>query len=256
MSALRSFFGKELLAQLRTGKLLFLLILFALFGVMNPAIAKLTPWLLELFSDSLAGSGMTVTEVTVTARDSWGQFFKNIPMALIAFVLLEGGIFTGEYRAGTLTLSLSRGLCRYQVVLAKAAVLLILFTVGYLLCFLITYGYTAYFWDQSTVHHLATAVFCYWLFGVLTISLLCLFSTLLSEGAGVLLGTGAVILVLSLVGLIPGIRDYLPTALTDGTSLILGAVEPAARLAPILITAAASLACFFSSIPIFNQKRL
>ena len=71
MRSLIAFVKKEFLEQLRSGKLLILGILFVLFGVMNPAVAKLTPWLLELMSESLAESGMTVGEVTVTAMDSW-----------------------------------------------------------------------------------------------------------------------------------------------------------------------------------------
>ena len=96
MKALIAFTKKELLEQVRSGKLLFLTILFVLFGIMNPAIAKLTPWLMETLADSLAESGMIVTEVTVSAMDSWVQFFKNIPIALIAFALMESGIFTRE----------------------------------------------------------------------------------------------------------------------------------------------------------------
>jgi len=72
-------------------------LLFVLFGIMNPAIAKLTPWLLETMTDSLAESGMIVTDVKVNAMDSWVQFYKNIPMGLIAFGLLESSISTKEY---------------------------------------------------------------------------------------------------------------------------------------------------------------
>ena len=115
MRSVIAFTKKEITEQMRTGKVLFLGILFILFGIMNPAVAKLTPWLMEQLSDSLAESGMIITEVKVTALDSWMQFYKNIPMALIAFVLLEAGIFTKEYRTGTLVLSLTKGLRRRDV---------------------------------------------------------------------------------------------------------------------------------------------
>ena len=138
MKTLLAFLKKELTEQLRSGRVLFLGILFVLFGIMNPAVAKLTPWLVEQLADTLAESGMTVTEVNITAMDSWVQFFKNIPMALIAFVLLESSIFTKEYRSGTLILSLTKGLERYKVVAAKTAVLTLLWSVGYWLCYAIT----------------------------------------------------------------------------------------------------------------------
>ena len=92
MRTLFAFIKKEWMEQTRSGKLLILAIIFGLFGVMNPAIAKLTPWLMDMLSESLAESGMTVTEVQVDALTSWVQFFKNIPMALIVFVLMQAGI--------------------------------------------------------------------------------------------------------------------------------------------------------------------
>ena len=138
---MRSFLGcikKEWMEQVRSGRLLFLLILFTLFGIMNPAIAKLTPWLLETLSDSLAENGMTITTVEVDALTSWTQFYKNIPMALIAFVLMESTLFTKEYQSGTLILTLTKGLQRYKVILAKTTVLTLLWTAGYWICFGIT----------------------------------------------------------------------------------------------------------------------
>ena len=65
--------------QIRSSRLMILGILFILFGIMNPAVAKLTPWLLETLADSLAETGLTVTGVTVTAMDSWVQFFYEYP---------------------------------------------------------------------------------------------------------------------------------------------------------------------------------
>ena len=130
MKTLLAFMKKEWLEQLRSGRLAILGILFVLFGIMNPAIAKLTPWLLEVMADALEGSGLSVTAVTVSAMDSWMQFFKNIPMALIVFILLESSIFTKEYQSGTLVLALTKGLDRYKVVISKTLTLLVLWSVG------------------------------------------------------------------------------------------------------------------------------
>ncbi len=256
MRTLLAFIKKELLEQLRSGRLMLLGILFILFGVMNPAIAKLTPWLVEILSDSLAESGMTVTGVTVTAMDSWVQFFKNIPMALIAFILLQSSIFTKEYASGTLVLSLAKGLERYKVVIAKTAILTVLWTVGYWLCFGITYAYNAYFWDNSVAQSLMFSALCWWLFGLWTVSLTVLFSALASANTGVLVGTGGVVLSFYLLGMLPKMKDWLPTRLSDGNSLIYGTVEAKSYTAAILITVALSLACFAVSIPVFHKKQL
>ena len=222
MKSLFAFMKKEFTEQLRSGRLMILGLLFVLFGIMDPAIAKLTPWLLETMADSLAESGMIVTDVKVSAMDSWVQFFKNMPMGLIAFVLLESSIFTKEYTSGTLVLSLTKGLERYKVVVSKTVVLTALWTVGYWLCFGITYGYNAYFWDNSIAQNLIFSVVCWWLFGVMVVALMVLFSTVSNTNTRVLLETGGVVLASYLVGLLPECSKYLPTVLADGNSLIYG----------------------------------
>ena len=124
MKTMMEFLKKEWMEQVRNSKVLILVILFVLFGIMNPAIAKLTPWMMEMLSDSLAEAGMMVVEVESDAMTSWIQFIKNIPMGLIAFVLIESNLFTREYETGTLILTLTKGLERYKVVLSKTIILL------------------------------------------------------------------------------------------------------------------------------------
>jgi ABC-2 type transport system permease protein len=256
MKSLLAFIKKETMEQFRSGRLMILGILFVLLGVMNPAVAKITPWLLEILADSLAESGMTVTPVTVSAMDSWVQFFKNMPLGLIVFVLLQSSIFTKEYQSGTLVLSLTKGLERFKVVVSKTVVLTVLWTVGYWLCFGITYGYNAYFWDNSVAQNLILSVVCWWLFGVCVISLMILFSTIANSNTGVLVGTGSVVLASYLLGLLPKISKYLPTLLANGNPLIYGVAEAKTYIVAILITVVASLICFAVSIPIFNKKQL
>lgn len=121
MKSLIALTKKEYLEAARTGKIMILLLLFVLFGIMNPAISKLTPWMMEMLSDAMAEGGLIVTDIQVDAMTSWTQFFKNIPMALIAFVMIFSDVFTKEYKSGTLLLILTKGLSRYKVVLAKTA---------------------------------------------------------------------------------------------------------------------------------------
>ena len=250
------FLKKEILEQLRSGKLMILSILFVLFGIMNPATAKLTPWLLEMMADSMAQGGMTITAADPTALDSWMQFYKNIPMALIAFILMESNIFTREYQSGTMLLSLTKGLSRYKVVIAKSLMLILLWTLGYWLCFGITYGYNAYFWDNSIAKNLITSVVYWWVFGLWVIGLVILFSTLSNENTGVLVGTGGIVLASSLLSFLPKLSKYLPTSLTDGNSLIYGLVDADKYTTAFVIAAVTGLTCIALSIPIFNKKQL
>ncbi len=254
MKTFFAFLKKELLESARSGKLTVLLIIFILFGIMNPAIAKLTPWMLEMMAEELEGSGMIVTEVEVNAITSWVQFFKNIPMALIAFVCIYGGIFTKEYTSGTLILILTKGLARYKIVIAKTFHLLLFWSGGYFLCFAVTYGYNAYFWDNSVANELIPTTLNWYLFGIFTVCLIVFFSVISKSTSGVLLGTGGTVLISYLLEMIPKVKEYCPTRLMN-TAHIAGGEMPSLNSA-IAVTAALSLICIAASIPIFNKKQL
>lgn len=256
MKAWIAFFKKEWLEYARSGKLILLVILFFAFGVMNPAVAKLTPWLMELMAEELAESGMHLTEVEVDALTSWTQFLKNMPMALIAMVLICHGIFARECESGTLILLLTKGLSRGTVVLAKAALLFLLWTGGYWLCFGVTYGYNDFYWDNAIAGGLMPTALYWWLFGVFVMALIVLFSALTTSGGGVLLGVGGVVLVSYLLGMIPKVATYLPTALTGSMELLTGASEAGELTVAAVIAAVLSVAGVVSALLIWNKKQL
>lgn len=255
MKTFVAFFKKELLQSVRGGMLWILCGIFLLFGIMNPAVAKLTPWLMDMMAEELELSGMAVTAVSADALASWAQFFKNIPMALIAFVFIYSNIFTREYSSGTLILVLTKGLFRYKVVIAKSVLMLILWSAGYWLSFGVTYVCNDVLWDNSTATNLMPAVVYQWLFGVFVVALIVLFSTISSNYIGVLLGTGGCVFALYLVGLVPKIAKYLPTALMSSGAYV-GAAIAESYTASAVITAVCSVAFIAASVPIFNKKQL
>ena len=256
MKSLLAFMKKEYLEAVRTGKIIILILLFVLFGIMNPAIAKLTPWLMEMYADTMAESGLIVTSVQVDAMTSWAQFFKNIPIAIIAFVLIFSDIFTKEYKSGTLLLILTKGLSRYKVILAKTVLLLSLWTLSYGLCFAITYGYNAYFWDNGIVNNLFSSAAIWWLFGIWVICFIVLFSSLLRNNTGVSLCTGGAVLLAYLLSLIPKIKAYSPTILMDTNSLLIGAESADAYIKAIAVAAISGVICISVSVPVMNKKQL
>lgn len=256
MKPLFAYMKKEYLETVRTGRLIFLVLLFVLFGIMNPAIAKLTPWIMEMFSDSLAASGLSVTNVQIDAMTSWTQFFKNIPIALVAFVLIFSDSFTKEYKSGTLLLVLTKGLSRYKVVLAKTVLLLSLWTLGYGPCFSITYSYNAYFWDNGIANNLFLAAVMWWLFGIWVICLLVLFSALLQNNTGVTLCTGGIVALAYLLSVIPKVKIYSPALLMDADSLLSGAMGTDYYMKTIIVTGVSIVMFLAVSIPVMNKKQL
>jgi ABC-2 type transport system permease protein len=256
MKTLKAFVKKEWMEQIRNSRLMILGLVFLLFGIMNPAMAKLTPWLMEMMAETLEASGLTVVEIKVDALTSWEQFFKNVPMALLVFVLLQSNIFTKEYQSGTLILALTKGLERYKVVLAKAIVLISTWTAGYWLCYGVTYVYNAYFWDNSIANGLPEASLCWWLFGVFVICLVVFFSVISRSSSGVLLGVGASVLASYLLGFLPKLYKYTPTSLMDVSMNLASSSDAEAYIYALIVSIALSVVCVTSSVFLFNKKQL
>lgn len=236
MRGFAAFFKKECIELMRSGKLVFLGIIFTLFGIMNPAIAKLTPRLMEMISETMEGIGMTITETKVTAMQCWEQFFKNIPIALLVCIILFSSSYSREYTQGTLTPLLTKGLSKAGVTAAKSLLAELVWTVGYWLCFGITYVYAAYFWDNSIAEDLFPAAVFWWMCGVWLMSALMLFGTVSDNSSTAMLGTGAVFGISYLIGIIPKCSRYVPTFLTNGMALLRSAEDPQKYAAAFCLT--------------------
>ena len=257
MRSYAAFFKKELTEGGRSYKIPLLVLLFLAFGVMNPAIAKLTPWLLELLADSMAESGMIISATTVDVSASWIQFFKNIPMALIVFLLAYGTSFTSEYQSGTLVLVFTKGISRRCVAFAKSSVMLLLWTLGYWLCFAVTLGYNAYFWSHVMLPNLMPWCVYWWLFGVLTICATVFFSMIFNGFAGVAVSVGGFVLLSYLVGMVPIFSKWTPTSLMQGGAVGMGSVEPPLEyLGAALVAVLLSIAFLVAGLLLTDKKEL
>ena len=256
MRQLAAFFQKEWMELVRSGKFLIVLILFTLFGIMYPAMAKLTPWMMEVASESLADSGLIVTEVTVDAMTSWTQYYKNVMIPVLIFLLMFNGILTVEYQKKTLVNMVTKGLDRWKIVLSKTAILLFLWTVAYWLHFGITYGYNAYFWDNGIAKHVGFAAFCIYILGVWLISLILLMSVLSSSSAGVLLCTAGVFGVCYFVGMLTKVKEYLPTQLMNAGGLLSGVGTVSDYNWAIVVCVIWTVVNIWGAVVVFNRKVL
>lgn len=249
-----AFFKKEWLELVRGGRLFILLTVFVLFGIMNPAIAKLTPWLMEQLADELADSGLIVSAVTADASASWTQFFKNIPMAALLFIVMFGGSLTNECERGTLIPLLTRGLSRYSVIGAKAALISFVWTAGYWLCFGVTLGYNVYFWGNEGNACVFTGALFPYLFGLWMIAMLFLFSAFAKTATAVLAGLAALLVCCYAAGMLPGVTLWLPTRLLSAQAAC-GGREAAAEYARASAAAAASAAVgYITALRSFGRR--
>lgn len=256
MRQLIAFTKKEFMESWRTSRFMILMIVFGLFGIMNPAIAKITPWIMETYSETLKEAGMIVQDVTVDAMSSWTQFYKNAPMGLIVFVLLFSGVMANEYQKGTLVNMVTKGLSRKYIMLAKTFVMLSLWTVSYWMSYFITYAYNEYFWDNSVAKHIFFGALCIYLLGIWIIAALIFMSAIFKNISGVCVGTGGVFFVSYILGIIPDVTKYLPTKLIEGGNLLMGNGTPSDYKAAIIVVMVMAVGFVAAGVVVFNKKEI
>lgn len=256
MRQLAAFIKKEFMELFRTGKVYILLILFVIFGIMNPAIAKLTPWLFEMLSETMEEQGITVGQIDVNALTSWQQYFKNMSIEFIVLVVMFYGIVVTEIQKGTLINMFTKGLSRWKALAAKTLTASAAWSFCYWMCFCITYGYNAYFWDNSIASNIGLAALGSYIFGLWLISIIILSSSVLSSPTGVLLSTGGAYVLLSLVSMVPDASKYLPTRLAAGYELVSGASSAGDYRWAFIVTALLILLNLAVGVACFNKKRV
>lgn len=122
--------------------------------------------------------------------------------------------------------------------------------------FAVTYGYNAFFWDNSIAVGLLPAMVHWWLFGVWIIGLIVLFSVLVKSYTGVLLGTGGSVLGVYLISFFPKAWKYTPTTLMESASLLIGTKSIEDYGIAVLITILLVVICLIVSITVMNRKQL
>ncbi|MCL2094737.1 ABC transporter permease [Candidatus Saccharibacteria bacterium] len=254
MSAFFAFAKKELIENSRTYRLPIMLAVFMLFGLMNPLVAHLMPEILSMAGDS----GITITMPDPTAMDSWTQFFSNVgQMGILVLIIVFAGLTSGEFSRGTLINLLTKGLKRSTVILSKYLVASAIWAASYLICFAVTYFYTAYFWDMPTLHHALFVFGGLWLFGQLVLALLVFGGILTKNITGALFSCGGFIIAASLISLAPVAAKYNPISLAGATHTLLSGQGNLSDFLPAFaITAGLIIALITATILIFNKKQI
>lgn len=249
-----AFLKKEFLESARTYKLLIVIIVFFIFGMMNPLTAKFMPDLVN----SIMPEGMEVTLANPTAFDSWTQFYKNITqMGTIVIVILFSGIMATELSKGTLINMLTKGLSRRAVILSKYTFMVLLWTIGLFICFAVTWGYTVYLFPNETVAHLLFSVFCLWLFVVFLLSVLIFAATIIKSSYGTLLTVGVVVVLLFVVNLMPALQQYNPLLLVSGNmDLLMNTTQVPAYTSSIIFTVLCSAGLVAGAVLVFRKRQI
>jgi ABC-2 type transport system permease protein len=240
MSGFAVLLGKELREQLRTYRLPVAAVVFVILGISSPALARYTKELIDLLGAQAAG-GIQITLPDPTVADAVGQLIKNLgQFGILMAILLAMGTVASEKERGTAALILTKPASRLAFLLAKFVAIGITLAVATALACTFGWIYTVLLFEGATPPAAGFAVLAVllWLelcaFGSLTF----LGSSLTSSAAGGA-GFGFVALLLTgILGALPGVGSYVPTALSlPAANMALGAPAGADLFGPLLATA-------------------
>ena len=131
---------KEWLEQRRTHRLLIVCLIFLLFGLLSPLLAKFTPEIIKMVP---GGEQLSLIIPPPTVVDAVAQYLKNLTQfGLLLAVLMGMGMVSQEKDKGTAAMVLAKPLSRTAFILAKAAAIGASFLIGTALAAGAGYYYT------------------------------------------------------------------------------------------------------------------
>lgn len=254
MRGFLAFTKKEFIEQIRNFKWLIILMVFFLFGMTSPLLAKLMPDIIS--SMDMGGIKLDIPEPTVL--DAYAQYFKNMnQMGIIVVLLVFGGTLSNELMKGTLVNILAKGISRSAVLLSKYTAAVILWSVGFILSAIMNYTYTVYLFEDTKVQNLLLSLFCLWLFGCFIIALILLSSVIAAGSFGGLILSAAILAVLLILNIFPKAEKFNPVTLASkNMALLNGAGKTHSIYLTIGITTALIIGCMIVSIQLFRKKRI
>lgn len=246
--------AKEWLEQRRTHRLLIVCLIFLLFGLMSPLLAKFTPEIIKMVP---GGEQISLIIPPPTVADAVAQYIKNMTQfGMIMAVLMGMGMVSQEKDKGTAAMVLAKPLSRTAFMLAKPAALAISFLLGTVLAAAAGYYYTLLLFEALPVGGWlgmnALLLVYFGVFAALTLLASTLNKSILISAVT---AVGFVIL-LSLVEIIPAAKNVLTGGLLGwaGSLALGGGGEPAwGALAVCLGLIAAAL---IASVLIFRRQEI
>lgn len=221
MNALRILLAKELKEHWRTYRLPIIAGVAMVFGMLSPLLAKYLP---EIIKNSAGPIQITMPEPTAT--DAVDQMVSNLGqnISLFGAILLAMGLVARERERGTAAFILTKPVPRWAFLAAKFLGLAAILAVALLLGGALSYGYTIWIFGTALpVGGFLASIAILWLMALIYGGFTLFASTLTrSSLAAAGMGIGLTILV-SMLGVIPALKDWLPGALNGlARSLALG----------------------------------
>ena len=202
---------KEVTEQWRTRRLPAVAVIFLLFGLASPVLAKYTPDIVKL-----AASTIDIHVPTPTIKDAVAQLIKNLSQfGVLTAILLAMGSVAGEKESGTAAFVLVKPVSRFAFLAAKFSGLALTMAIAVLACGLAAYLYTDLLFAPLTVLGFGAACLVI-LLGLLEIAAVTFLGSTLVRSSIPAAGIGIVGLVIAgVVASLPNVGRFTPLGLNE-----------------------------------------
>lgn len=235
-ASLPAFLRKEWSEMLRQSRIFIILAPLFIFAILNPVMIKLLP---KILGSQMAQLGSLIQ---VGAPDAIQGYFKNIgDISLLVFVLALMGTIAEERAAGTYLILFSRRVQRWQSVVAKFAVNIVVLAVGLVGSALLARYYVGVLFSASLpAAGFITAALIdlsyYWF----VLGALLFLSALFKRGFAAGIVTLVLTMLMPALGLFPKIGQYAPSSLL-GSAIRIATGGVAARATGVAVAVALCL---------------
>lgn len=248
-----AFFNKEVRESLKAPRYWVLFSLFVFMGILSPVTGKFMNEIFLLFELEIP---IALPEPTM--MDAWLQVYKNIhTLLVIVFLIMLSGTVVQEKVKGSVLLVLSKNISRSNFILSKFFTGMLLFIVLFVVSFLISLGYTYYFFGEVFFDGWLYTFFLSIGIGIV-VSAIAIFASVISKSATIsaLLGF-AIFAVSGIFNSIPSLVKFNPLGgISMINSIMAGEINTSAiyiQFGSILFFSALLL---FASIYIFKKQEL
>lgn len=254
MSGMTAFLRKERGETLHTWRIWVLPAILLFIGVTSPVMTVLLPAIVKWAARSDPGTQIIVGRPTAAA--SYLQFLGNLQqLVLLALIIVAGGAIAAELRSGTAALVLTKPISRpafvFGKVIQQATLLLLSVVLGTVLCVALT----AALLGLGPAGHFLLAVLAWVCYALMFLALMLLLSAhLRSQMAAAGMGIG-IYAGVSILGLIPPLRDYTPAGVNTMSTNLLMSTAPV-RVWPMITALVLAAGFVYWTIVVFRRREI
>lgn len=219
MNYYKIFFKKEIIELWRTKRTMIVIIVSFFFGISSVMLTKMMPEILK----SQSTDTLQFIVKDPDKYDCWTQFFKNInQLGAVAIIIVFSDIVAKELQSGTLVNVITKGVSRTSIICSVYSVAILLWTFLVASSTIICQLYSIYYWGAVNSKKLLFAIFMSWLFGTFLLSFLILGQVWGKSFFGGLIFTGVAYAASLIMGMVPKVKSYTPSNLSNGVQVIIG----------------------------------